>query len=221
MTSRSLENTSALGPVLFERKADAMTDKESDLTRASLLIRIRSKEDQTAWKEFVHIYAPLIYGFARKQGLQDADAADVAQDVMTSINLAVSNFEYEPQKGRFRSYLYKATHNQICKIWKLNAGKIGTGNSAVHLMLSQAPASNEDEELWNRQHKWRLFEWAAEKVRAEFETSTWQAFTLTSIDHLKPAEAAERLNISVGAVYIAKSRVIKRIRETVREIEDE
>lgn len=198
-----------------------MTENDPALTRASLLIRIRSKQDQAAWAEFVEIYVPLIYGYARKQGLQDADASDIAQDVMTSVNGAISRFDYDPKQGKFRGYLYTVTRNQIGKLWKKNAGKAGTGNTAVHAMLDQTPAKADDEELWNEQHRWRLFQWASEKVRSEFAEATWQAFTLTSIENKKPQEVAEALGISVGAVYIAKSRVIKRIRELVQEVEDE
>lgn len=196
-----------------------MTENDSALTRASLLIRIRSKQDQSAWAEFVEIYVPLIYGYARKQGLQDADASDVAQDVMTSVNGAISRFDYDPQQGKFRGYLYTVTRNQIGRFWKKNAGKAGTGNTAVHAMLDQMPAKTDDEDLWNEQHRWRLFQWASEKVKTEFEESTWRAFTLTSVEQKKPQEAADLLEISVGAVYIAKSRVIKRIRELVQEFD--
>lgn len=198
-----------------------MAIDDSPLTRASLLLRIRDSEDQVSWGEFVELYVPLIYGFARNQGLQDADAADVAQDVMTSVNSAISGFDYDAQQGRFRGYLYTVTRNQIGRFWKKNVGKVGTGNTAVHALLNQTEARNTDEEEWNEQHRWRLFEWARQKVQPEFTENTWQAFKRTSLDHHKPQEVAHALGISVGAVYIAKSRVIKRIRDVVAELEQE
>ncbi|MGB7343050.1 MAG: sigma-70 family RNA polymerase sigma factor [Pirellulaceae bacterium] len=198
-----------------------MDANEPMATRASLLLRIRSHADQTAWIEFVEIYLPLIYAYARKQGLQDADASDVAQDVLTSVNGAISRFDYEPDKGNFRGYLFTVTRNQIGKFWKKNSGKAGTGNTAVHAMLDQVAAPADDEEHWNQQHRQRLMQWASEKVKTEFTDASWQAFVLTSIENEKAAAVAEQLGISVGAVYIAKSRVIKRIRELIQEIEPE
>ncbi|TWU44752.1 RNA polymerase sigma factor [Rubripirellula tenax] len=200
-----------------------MTLEDPILTRGSLLLRIRSHEDQAAWSEFVEIYLPLIYAYARKQGLQDADASDVAQDVLTSINGAISRFDYDPKQGKFRGYLFTVTRNQIGKSWKKKVGSAGSGNTAVHQMLEQVadPAGDpaDDEEHWNQQHQQRLMQWASEKVQAEVTPATWQAFELTSIANQKAQTVAETLGLSVGAVYIAKSRVIKRIRELIQSIE--
>ena len=90
--------------------------EESPVTRASLLIRISQREDQVAWSEFVEIYVPLIYTYARKKGLQDADASDVAQDVITSVNNAIDRFEYDPRQGKFRGYL-QILEEELWKSW--------------------------------------------------------------------------------------------------------
>lgn len=70
-------------------------------TRASLLVRLRDPRDASAWTQFVEVYAPLVYGYARKQGLQDADAADLSQEVLRAVAGAVSHLEYDPAAGRF------------------------------------------------------------------------------------------------------------------------
>src|SRR5690348_4768465 len=87
--------------------------QESPATRASLLVRLRDTSDGEAWQEFVHLYAPVIYGFARKRGLQDADAADVMQDVLRSVSAAVPRLEYDPGRGSFRGWLFTVTRNKI------------------------------------------------------------------------------------------------------------
>src|SRR5436305_14581075 len=87
--------------------------QESPATRASLLVRLRDGSDVGAWREFVHLYAPIIYGFARKRGLQDADAADLMQDVLRSVSTAMPRLEYDPIRGTFRGWLFTVTRNKV------------------------------------------------------------------------------------------------------------
>src|SRR5271169_167794 len=79
---------------------------EIPTTRASLLVRLRDPRDQAAWREFVDLYAPLIYNYARKQGLQDADAVDLSQEVISAVAGAVGQLDYDPARGSFRNYLF-------------------------------------------------------------------------------------------------------------------
>src|SRR3954447_10867278 len=96
-------------------------------TRASLLLRLRDPRDETAWAEFVDLYAPLVYAYARKQGLQDADAADLSQDVLLSFAGAVSRLEYDPARGLFRNYLFTVVRHKLSD-WR-SAGKNRTPGS--------------------------------------------------------------------------------------------
>src|ERR1051325_12255883 len=80
-------------------------------TRPTLLLKIRDAQDHQAWESFVIIYAPLIHGFCMKRGLQDADAADVAQEVLKAVALSIQRFEYEPARGKFRNWLLTVTRN--------------------------------------------------------------------------------------------------------------
>src|SRR5437667_2293010 len=86
---------------------------DSPTTRPSLLGRLGDARDHAAWSEFVAIYAPLVYGFARKHGLQDADAADLTQDVLRAVAGAVGRLEYDPQRGSFRGWLFTIVRNQL------------------------------------------------------------------------------------------------------------
>src|SRR3984893_4266903 len=109
--------------------------QESPATRASLLVRLRGG-DAGAWQEFVHLYAPLIYGFARKRGLQDADAADLMQDVMRSVSTAIGRLDYDRNQGTFRGWLFTITRNRVFNF--LSARRIrpqGSGDTSTNRLL--------------------------------------------------------------------------------------
>src|SRR3954469_7131603 len=82
-------------------------------TRASLLVRLRDRRDQEAWTEFVDLYVPLVYGYLRKQGLQDADAADLCQEVLGAVAGAVGRLEYDPARGAFRNWLFTVVRRKL------------------------------------------------------------------------------------------------------------
>src|SRR6476659_5999706 len=84
-------------------------------TRASLVLRLRDPRDEAAWREFVDLYGPLVYGFLRKQGLQDADAADLGQEVLGAVAGAVGRLEYDPQRGSFRNWLFTVVRRSLTK----------------------------------------------------------------------------------------------------------
>ena len=191
-------------------------------TRASLLLRIRDPRDRIAWGEFVELYAPLIHAYGMHHGLQDADAADLAQEVLRRVARSAAGFEYDPSRGSFRGWLFTVTRNELSKLVERGAKKAkGSGDTAMHEVLAQQPDKSRDEEEWDREYQWNLFHWAAERVRAEFREATWQAFWLTAVGGREASEVARELNISGGAVYIARSRVTARIRQEIQAVEGE
>src|SRR5688572_29486392 len=178
----------------------------SPATRPSLLVRIRDLQDQEAWKEFVHIYTPLIYGHCHKQGLQEADAANIAQEVMSIAAKAMPSFEYDAQRGKFRGWLLQTTRHRLYKFF---AGQHRVPQSAsdttLERFVDQEPGPD-DKQRWDEDYRQRLFDWALERARPEFQPATWEAFGLTAIESVSVKDVAARLGISVGAVYIARSR---------------
>jgi RNA polymerase sigma-70 factor (ECF subfamily) len=194
---------------------------DSVSTRPSLLSRIRDAQDTHAWTEFAGIYGPLIYGFGRKRGLQDADAADLTQEVFQAVARAVGQFDYDADRGGFRRWLFTVTRN------KLNDGRArarrspaGSGDTGVKQLLEQQPEPAGDGALWEEEYQRRLWDWAAGQVRGEVQESTWQAFWQTAVEGRRAEDVARGLELSVGAVYIARSRVIARLRKWVEERED-
>src|SRR5438552_10952747 len=106
----------------------ATTMAEIPPTRASLLLRLGDPGDAEAWREFVDLYTPLVYGYARKQGLQDADAADLSQEVLGTVAGAMGRFQYDPGRGAFRNWLFTVVRRKLAN-WRLalgnRAGNVG------------------------------------------------------------------------------------------------
>ena len=166
----------------------------SPATRASLLLRIRDPKDRIAWGEFVRIYAPLLHAYGMHRGLQDADAGDLAQEVLWRIMQAVPEFQYDPSRGSFRGWLFTITRNELLKMLaKRGRQPAGTGDSDMKQVLEQHPDDPQDEEHWNREYQWNLFQWAAKRVQAEFKETTWQAFWLTAVQGKEVEAVAKEL----------------------------
>lgn len=188
---------------------------DSPQTRLSLLVRLRDSQDDRAWTEFVEVYAPLIYGFVCTQGMQDADAADLTQEVLRAVARAIKRFAYDSQRGTFRSWLFTVVRNKLrnCLLRRKRECR-GTGDSAVQAMLAEYPAPQEDQAaLWERECERRRFDWAAKRVRTEVQDSTWQAFWLSAVEGQSGQQVAEALGMPVAAVYLAKSRIMARIKQ--------
>jgi RNA polymerase sigma-70 factor (ECF subfamily) len=190
-------------------------------TRASLLARLRDPQDGSAWAQFVDLYAPLIYGYARKQGLQDADAADLTQEALKAVAGAVGRLEYDPAKGAFRNWLFTVVRHKLSN-WRAARGnrERGSGDAATHRLLERWPAPEGAEPGWEAEWERRLFAWACDQVRREVSDASWQAFWRTAIDGLPGKRVAAELGLSVAAVYLAKSRVLARLKELVRSAQE-
>src|SRR5437016_3679036 len=91
-------------------------------TRASLIVRLRDPQDVGAWREFIDLYAPLVYGYARKQGLQDADAADLSQEVLGAVIASIHRLDYDPDRGAFRNWLFTIVRRKLAR-WRIAEGR--------------------------------------------------------------------------------------------------
>lgn len=191
-------------------------------TRPSLLVRIRDRGDRAAWGQFADLYTPLLLRFAGRHGLQDADANDLVQEVLKAVTTAAERLEYDPRRGSFRGWLYQVARSKLSNLLAARARQAqGSGDSAVQGLLEQQAAPPDDSAEWDAEYERRVFAWAAEQVRADFQDKTWQAFWLTAVEGKSAAQAAEALGLSVGAVYVAKSRVMARLKEQVQELHEE
>jgi RNA polymerase sigma-70 factor (ECF subfamily) len=197
--------------------ADSLT------TRPSLLVRIRDTADTAAWAEFVDLYAPLVFGFARKQGLQNADAADLTQEVLRAVAGAAGRLRYDPGRGSFRGWLFTIVRNRLRNflLARRRHDRAGSGPEAARQLAEYPAPEAEASALWDRQYEQRLFAWAAEQVRQGCQETTWRAFWLTAVEGWSGKEAARALGLTPAAVYLAKRRVMTRLQEQLRQIRDE
>jgi RNA polymerase sigma-70 factor (ECF subfamily) len=191
---------------------------ESPTTRPSLLVRIRDSKDEQAWCEFVAIYAPLIHGFARKHGLQDADAADLTQEVLGVVARSIADLDYDPRRGSFRGWLFTVVRNKLSNfLTRRRPHEQGAGGTDFHSRLQEQPAPPEaPDALWDQEYERQLFARAAADVRARVREATWLAFWRTTVEGQSAKEVAGRLHMTVAAVYLAKSRVMAQLQEQIR-----
>jgi RNA polymerase sigma-70 factor (ECF subfamily) len=186
-------------------------------TRASLLVRLRDPRDEAAWREFVDLYAPLVYGYARKQGLQDADAADLGQEVLAAVAAAVGRLEYDPQRGAFRNWLFKVVWRKLANWRAARANRTrGSGDTDAQRLLEQYTVPEGDDAGWEAEWQERVFAWACGQVRRTVADTTWQAFWRTAVDGRPGKQVAAEVGLTVPAVYRARSRVLARLKELVQ-----
>ena len=196
---------------------------EPPLTRVTLLNRLKDGADADAWHEFVHLYGPVVYGFARKRGLQDADAADLMQEVLRSVARNAVRMEYDPKRGTFRGWLYTVTRNKIYNFLNGQRGRPrGSGNPDDQVRIEAVPDRTDDQSKeWDLEYQRRLTAKAMDLVRDEFQVRTWKAFWGKAVEGRSVEEVGIELAMTHGSVYIAKSRVLARLRVEVQRLQAE
>lgn len=184
-------------------------------TSQSLLECLRAAPDSAAWGRFVDIYGPLIYRWLRQFGLQDHDARDVGQEVLIAVAREMPTFQYEPGKGAFRGWLRVTMLNRLRGFWRDRKTKpAGWGYGDVeHELEELADLDSDASRCWDDEHDRYVLTRLLEMLKVEFESTTWQAFWRVAVDGEKVAIVASALGISANAVYLAKSHVLRRLRE--------
>ncbi len=197
---------------------------QSPETRETLIRRLPNAADAEAWDVFVEIYEPLLFRLGRGKGLQQADAEDFVQEVLTAVLRNIDHWVADQQRGPFRAWLFRIAQNLAVNfLTRPRHQRLGSGDSQVARMLHALPTranENESSELFLREYRRELFRWAADHVRGQVSERQWRVFWLTSVDQRPIAEVAREHDMSAGSVYIARSRITKRIREMIRRHEE-
>lgn len=189
------------------------------VTRASLLLRIRDSEDREAWEQFVDLYRPVVVRLARQQGMQAADADDLAQTVLIAVNGAIERFDPQDSRAKFRTYLRTIARRAIINaMTRLHPDRAGGGTDMLDI-LHQQPVNDRQTETIDLNYRREIFAVAAESIRSEFNESTWQAFWRSVVDDQSIDEVADAMGRSRGSVYTARSRVMARLKQKVSELD--
>lgn len=194
-----------------------MGEVDSQLTtHPSLLLRVRNSADQEAWQTFVAIYEPLVYSYCRRKSLQSSDSADIAQEVLSRLSRAMKNFEYQPELGGFRKWLGTVVLNEIARFV--------TKQQRDRESVSKDPAEITNVsrgEDWDDHFHSSLLQVALYQIQGEFEPETWAAFGKVWLESKSAVEAARELATTVEKIYVAKSRVLKRLRIQVLRLSED
>jgi RNA polymerase sigma-70 factor (ECF subfamily) len=185
-------------------------------TSSSLLEGVRAN-DAEAWRRLVKLYSPLVYTWAKRCGLENQDAADVLQEVFCAVSRFIAGFERNRSSGSFRGWLWTVTRNKVRDHFRDKQAS-AVGGSEMHLQLQEIP--EEEPPSWSGDGeigRGQLMRRALEIIRNDFEPQTWQAFWRLAVENQPAADVARDLHLGIDSVYQAKSRVLRRLREELRE----
>jgi RNA polymerase sigma-70 factor (ECF subfamily) len=195
------------------------------VTRRSLLSRIKNLDDNESWETFCDLYRGLIHGTAVKSGLTREEAQDVVQEVFASIVKSMPTFQYDPQKGSFKTRLLNLTRwrilDQFEKRDKRLAGRTGPPETSTRTPTVERqpdPAGPELDAIWAREWEGNLLKVAANKIRANADPKQYQIFDLLVFKEWPVARVAQFLGISAPRVYLAKHRIYKLVKAQIAQI---
>src|SRR5262245_53820429 len=185
-----------------------------DETRQSLLLRAQIGETD-AWKDLTDLYRPLILGWLNRQGVPGHDLEDLSQEVLLSVVKHLPGFQHSGQRGAFRSWLRTIVCRRTADYWRALDTDIQAsgGSGAIAALQAIADPDSELNRQWDEEHDRYVLDCLLDLVDEEFEPITLQAFRRLAFDGVSGAEAAKDLGLSVAAVYVAKCRVLARIRQ--------
>jgi len=190
-------------------------------TPVSLLDRLRQRAEGPSWQEFVDLYEPWLRGQLRRNGLQEADADDVVQEILVVLIEQVSNFRHNGRKGAFRAWLRGVTVNRLRELGRQRKYTPLAGGSQLALRLEQlADDHSQLSQRWDREHDQYIVNQLLKQIAGDFEATTWQAFRSFVLEGRTAAEVSAALGISQGAVWTAKSHVLKRLRQVAKDLLD-
>jgi RNA polymerase sigma-70 factor (ECF subfamily) len=190
-------------------------------TRHSLLLRAQTGETD-AWKDLMDLYRPLILAWLNRQGVPARDLEDLSQEVLLSVVKQLPSFQHSGNRGAFRSWLRTIVCRRAADYWRaMDPDTEARGGSGATAALQQiADPDSELNRQWDEEHDRYVVHCLLDLVEKEFEPITLQAFRRLALDGVSGGEAAQELGLSVAAVYVAKSRVLARIRQEAERLID-
>jgi RNA polymerase sigma-70 factor (ECF subfamily) len=191
-------------------------------TRQSLLSRLKDWNDQESWKVFFDTYWRLIYKAAVKSGLTDAEAQDVVQETVISVLKSMPSFEYDAEKGSFKTWLLRLTGWRIIDQLRKRQREIDQRKPATRTSTRTAtieripdPVGPGLEATWNEEWEQNLMAAAVERVKRKVDPKQYQVFDLCVVREWPAARVARALKVNRGRVYLIKHRINNLIKKEI------
>jgi RNA polymerase sigma-70 factor (ECF subfamily) len=184
-----------------------------DETSLSLLDGLRGNPDDAAWRRLHDLYAPLIRKWLLQRSMIPQDADDVVQEVLLIVVRKLPQFRREPRTGAFRRWLLNITINSLREFWRSRKGAAAASPEHEAMLAELEDSDGNLSRQWDAEHDRHVTQMLLERIRGDFEPRTWQAFEMVALQGVPAAEAAGRLGLTTNAVFIAKSRVLTRLRQ--------
>lgn len=185
-----------------------------DTTRASLLVRVKNRDDFEAWRVFVDLYKPMLVRFARVWGLNQSDAEDVAQDCLASITKHIASFDYDPKRGGFKKWLRTIVNNRVRELRRKRRDCTADTGDFERPQQRERDPQEVFEQVWLQEH----LRYCLTRIRSDVEPKTYDAFQHAAIDEWPVERICKVLSMTANQVYYARSRVTRRLRETMRDL---
>jgi RNA polymerase sigma-70 factor, ECF subfamily len=180
-----------------------------ETTSASLLLRLRQPADEPAWRRFVDLYTPLLFFWTRRLGLPESDAADLVQDIFTTLVQKLPEFHYDAGKS-FRAWLRTLVENR----WRDRLRRLAARPKHVgETPLDEVAVPDDAQAVWEAEYRRHLFGRALQIMQSEFEPATWKVCLALIVDGKSGVEVAAEMGMKVEAVYQARARVLRRLRQ--------
>lgn len=192
-------------------------------TNETLIARVKNLGDGISWSEFERIYRPVILRMAKKRGMQDADALDVIQQVFVSVAKSIESWTPIASGPPFRAWLSTIARNAITNALARRPSDLATGGTSVanHLQLLPDKCTlGETQCELVRETRHQAVLWAAEQIRHEYSDDVWDCFWRTAIEGESVSDVAASFKRSAGSIYVARYRVIARLKEKVQELSE-
>lgn len=190
-------------------------------TRLTLIDKIKDPQDAKAWSEFTAIYYPLVFEICRRKGLQHADSTDVTQEVLSRVADSIESYQHDRPGSTFRGWLYCITRNLTVDYFRQRAkDPLAVAVVTPDWNQIKEPSAEESQEF-QLEFKRQMFSVVAKSVQSQVAARTWSVFWKTEVEGIGIDDAAAELEMTRGAVYVARSRVIAKLRSEVQKKLDE
>ena len=191
-------------------------------TRLSL-IEMASSGSTAAWYDLVGIYQPFVFGWLRKQDIHHHDAEELAQDVMSTVFRELPKFSHVGRVGSFRKWLRQMTLNRTRNYWRAKRNRpVATGSSTFRQIVQQLKDEKSDlSRQWDEEHDNFILRQLLRELAVQLDPQTLRVFRMLVVEEVPPQDVAMEMNMRVAAVYSAKSRVMRKLRQSAKGLIDE